>query len=95
MGGAEAITDTTIPRPAITGIATTRATADIGTTAIGDTADIGTGIIIGMTADMAITVEAGRTDEGTGGDRKEDRAPHPLLLPGPPVSPLKGRQDEP
>ena len=69
MGGTGAITATT-PHPAITGIATTRATADIGTATIA------------MTADTAITVEIGRTGGGTGGDRKKDRTLCPRLSPG-------------
>jgi hypothetical protein len=41
------------------------------------TADTGTDAI-GMTADTAITVETGRTGEGTGANGKKDRAPCPL-----------------
>jgi hypothetical protein len=67
MAGAGAITNTTIPRAAITGTATIGMTADIGATTIG------------MTADTATTVEIGGTDEGAGDNGKRDRAPCPLL----------------
>ena len=59
MGGVRTITATTIPHPAITGIATAGMTAATGTATTG------------MTADTATTVETDHADDGTGVDREK------------------------